>query len=141
VIDILELDMGEWEKTYSPITNHLDENASFNNGNGGIMFETYGDEVEFVKSQNPNNIWTWVDGDSGRSYILSGYRFVNRIGYFITEKPWETDVDVLVQDANYLCPNCDTEWEGDAAELMYETLSEIDKCTACATLEEIKETQ
>jgi len=38
------MEFDEWCDTYKPITNHLDSNASFD----GAMFETYGDEVEFV---------------------------------------------------------------------------------------------
>jgi hypothetical protein len=41
----------EWYATYKPIKNHLDKNASWN----GEMFETYGEEVEFVISSVP---WT-----------------------------------------------------------------------------------
>ena len=33
-----------WLEEFKPITNHLDENASFQDEDGnGIMFETYGD--------------------------------------------------------------------------------------------------
>ena len=55
--NFIEMDFDEWCDTYKPIINHIDSNASFDNGDGGIMFETYGDEVEFVKSQSPANIW------------------------------------------------------------------------------------
>ena len=88
----------EWLKTYKPIANHLDENASFQNENDeGIMFETYGDEVEFVKSQDPAKIWMYGDGDDGGGYIWSGWHFVNRIGYFITEVPCPADTEIQIQ--------------------------------------------
>ncbi len=48
------------------------------------MFESYGDEFEFVKAQDSNRIWTYSDGDNGGTYISDGYHVVNRIGYFIT---------------------------------------------------------
>lgn len=35
------------------------------------------------------NIWTIVDAD-GSLYATPGPRFVNRIGYVVTEKPWVT---------------------------------------------------
>ena len=78
----IEMDYEDFIQTYKPIQNHLDLNASFE----GYMFETYGEEVEFVKSQSPDKIWMYGDGDSG-SYIWSGWGFVNRLGYFITEVP------------------------------------------------------
>jgi len=79
----------EWFNTYKPIPNHLDENASFNDGDQGYMFETYGDELEFVKAQEPNRIWTYSDGDDGGTYISDGYHVVNRIGYFVTTVPYD----------------------------------------------------
>jgi hypothetical protein len=72
-----------WEKTFKPIKNHLTKY-------GELHFETYGEEVEFVKTQDPKTIWTEVDGDSG-TYIVAGYHWVNRIHYYITENPWEDE--------------------------------------------------
>ena len=79
----------EWFEQFKPIPNHLDENASFNDGDQGYMFETYGDELEFVKAQEPNRIWTYSDGDDGGTYISDGYHVVNRIGYFVTTVPYD----------------------------------------------------
>jgi len=135
--DFIEMDMDEWCNTYKPIQNHIDTNASFD----GAMFETYGDEVEFVKAQEQNRIWTYGDGDDGESHIWSGWHFINRIGYFITEVPFpeNTDVQVNLNDYYYFCEGCHEEWEGNAGHLVNDTLGEIDKCPACATMEEIKE--
>lgn len=72
-----------WEKTFKPIKNHIDTNASGN----GCMFETYGKEYEYVthvRDIAPDTIWTIVDCD-GNLRITNGYHFVNRMGYFITE--------------------------------------------------------
>jgi hypothetical protein len=87
-----EIDFDEFIKTYKPISNHIDTNSSFNN----TMFETYGEELEFVKSQYPENIWTYGDGDDGELYIWSGWSVVNRIGYFITEVPFPPNTDIQV---------------------------------------------
>ena len=86
---LVQLTEDEWFEQFKPIPNHLDENASFNDGDQGYMFETYGDEVEFVKAQEPNRIWTYSDGDNGGTYISDGYHVVNRIGYFITTVPYD----------------------------------------------------
>jgi len=69
-----------WLAKYRPIKNHLDTNASFD----GWMFETFGREVEFVRTQQAERIWTLVDCD-GKSFICEGFHYVNRLGYFITE--------------------------------------------------------
>lgn len=105
----IEMDYDEWLKTYKPIYNHIEPNASFQDETGqGIMFETYGDEVEFVKSQDPAKIWTYGDGDDGGGYIWAGWSFVNRIGYFITEVPCppDTEIQIQVDESPKECDNC-----------------------------------
>jgi hypothetical protein len=85
----------QWEATYRPVINILGEY-----GHGwGIMFETYGDDyatVLAVAEKQPRRVWTWVDGDE-HSYIVNGFRLVNRIGYFITEKEWDTGDRIEVE--------------------------------------------
>ena len=90
--NFIEMDFDEFCDTYKPIINHIDTNASFDNGYGGIMFETYGDEVEFVRDHvflHPNTVWTYCDGDDGGTYICDGMHMVNRIGYFVTTVPYD----------------------------------------------------
>jgi len=70
----------EFLEHYKPIKNHLDDNASWD----GCMFETYGKELEFVKAYDGKHVWTLLEGDEG-TYISSGFHFVNRMGYLITE--------------------------------------------------------
>ena len=87
------LDFGLWCDEYKPQTNHLDENASFGDEQGGIMFETYGSELEYVLSvakNKPLNVWTYMDGKH-HPIVCEGYHLVNRIGYFVTEKPANPD--------------------------------------------------
>lgn len=52
------------------------------------MFETFGPELEFVKAQPENNVWTLMDDDDGNPVITTGFHVVNRIGYYVTEVPW-----------------------------------------------------
>ena len=106
--NFIEMTEDEWFKTYKPIPNHIDKNASFSDGEHGYMFETYGDEVEFVKSQSPDKIWMYGDGDDGGLYIWSGWGFVNRLGYFITEVPCppDTTIQVMVAEPDLTCDFC-----------------------------------
>ena len=107
--NLIELTMEEWEATYKPIPNNIDPNASFQNEDGvGIMFETYGAEVEFVKKAHPNHIWMYGSGDDGGTYIWSGWGFVNRLGYFITELPFPEDTTIQIQvgDPDLTCDFC-----------------------------------
>ena len=134
--NFIELTEDEWIATYKPIKNHLDTNASFN----GEMFETYGQEVEFVKQQNPNTIWMYGDGDDGGGYVWSGWGFVNRIGYFITEVPFpdNTTIQIQLTIPFYFCENCDSELE-DPDNLIRDAFQEqdLEKCPNCATIEEM----
>jgi hypothetical protein len=66
---------------------------------GNMGFETYDEDLDFVRSQNPNHIWTLLDDDNGVPTIVAGFHFVNRIHYIITIKPWD--------DANLSFPYVD----------------------------------
>lgn len=86
----------EWAKKYKPIKNHLvnDPDAQ--------MFETYGEEWEFIKAQDPKHVWTWVTGDMC-DIIVAGVAFVNRFGYYVTEVPWENDMDIVLLSVEAEC--------------------------------------
>lgn len=137
----IEMTMEEWEAKYKPITNHIDTNASFQNESGsGIMFETYGDEYEFVKQANPNNIWTYGDGDDGGSYIWNGWSLINRLGYFITTEPFPDNVTIQIKVSSYwyYCEGCGEEIEDDG-QLINDKFYEWECCPLCATPEQLKE--
>ena len=84
--NFIELTWEQFENEFKPIKNHLVNDPD------STMFETYGDELEFVRAQNPYTIWTYADGDYC-SYVSSGYHLINRIGYYITEVPFEPDTE------------------------------------------------
>jgi hypothetical protein len=134
--NFIEMDYDEWVETYKPIPNNIDTNASFD----GMMFETYGAEVEFVKKADPKHIWMYGDGDDGGGYLWSGWGFVNRIGYFITEVPFpdNTTIQVLVSVPCYYCENCDAELD-DPDNIIRDAFQEqdLEKCPQCATIEEM----
>jgi hypothetical protein len=93
----------EWYEKYKPIKNHLDKNASWN----GEMFETYGEELEFVNCQPYENVWTWLSGDDGGTYLASGHYFVNRLGYIISSVPWtEEAMSITIDEADENCYAC-----------------------------------
>jgi hypothetical protein len=140
--ELIQLTEEEWFEEFKPIPNHIDEDASFNDGDQGYMFETYGKELEFVQSQEPNRIWTYCDGDDNGTYIFQGMRIVNRIGYFVTTVPFNVNEDYQIEISSedvYTCPNCDEEWEDEVAALHYDKFEDLEKCAGCATLEEIEE--
>ena len=61
---------------------------------GGAMIETYGEEYDhirqLIKEGKIKHIWTVVDAE-GELIIQTGHWFVNRMGYIVTEQPWEEE--------------------------------------------------
>ena len=93
--DLNNITEDEFDATYSLLPNHLNPNASWSYGEGsGCLFETYGEELAFVRSQDPRTIWTLMDGDDGDQYLVSGYHYVNRIGYLISTSPVENGLTI-----------------------------------------------
>jgi len=134
--NFIEMDFDEFVETYKPIKNHIDVNASFD----GLMFETYGEEYEFIKGTPERHIWTYGDGDDGGSYVWNGWSFVNRIGYFITEVPFpeNTTIQIKVSSYWYYCEGCGAEIEDDG-QLINDKFYEWEVCPQCATPEQLKE--
>lgn len=90
----------EWEAKYLPMTNSLT--------NEGNAYETYGDELDYVTQQDDRFVWTELDGEDG-VYIVSGYHYVNRIQYYITNVPWTEDTSIPV----CLFKDCECQDEGE----------------------------
>jgi len=88
--------------------NHIDDNASF----GGCVYETFGDEIEYVYSMiKENRVVTIIESDDcdevevdedGNEfpkpcmYYASGFHVVNRMGYLILDKPYTFDFEVKI---------------------------------------------
>lgn len=99
-IENMAMTWEEFEKTFKPIKNPF---YGKNFGSSEYMFETYGDEIDYVnkiaQEKGARYIWTDIDGD-GWNTIDTGIHFVNRMGYYITEVPWsdEDNVQVILSD-------------------------------------------
>ncbi len=46
--DTITMSFDEWVEEFKPVQNHIDDNASMD----GLMFETCGKELEFVRAQD-----------------------------------------------------------------------------------------
>lgn len=85
------LSIEKWQEKYKLVTNLIDDNPAWANENGeGVLFETYGEQQDFVFAVDYHYVWTFIDGDNG-TYIVNGRSIVNRIGYFISQVPWKDD--------------------------------------------------
>ena len=135
--NFIEMTFEEADEKFYFMVNNYDEYASFD----GLMFETYGDEVDYVKSISPDRIWTYGDGDDGGGYIWNGWHIVNRLGYFISEVPCPADTTIQIQVSVpcYFCETCDTEMD-DPDNTIRDAFQDqdLDKCPNCATIEEME---
>ena len=91
-----------WAEKFKPIHNH------FSNDPDQDMFETYGEEVEFVSKYDPKYVWTYLQGDMS-DLICAGYHYVNRLGYYITEVPWDDEYDYALLSVEIECDCYDEE--------------------------------
>jgi hypothetical protein len=85
-----------WEDKYKPIKNHFSKDPD------ETMFETYGEEVEFVTKADNKYIWTWIQGDMS-DLVVAGYHYVNRLGYYISSIPWENEDDYVLLSVEEEC--------------------------------------
>lgn len=89
-----EMTEDKWIETFKPLPNPVDNGCGYDFGQGCTLVETYSPHTEYLDTIEANRIWTVVEGDEGHQYIMSGKSFVNRIGYIVTENPWEEDISV-----------------------------------------------
>jgi hypothetical protein len=82
----------EWVDEFKPIVN------PFSSDPEETRFETHGEEREFVLNQHPCNTWTEVDAEGRFTTVIEGFHYVNRLGYYVTEKPWEQGTTYDIRD-------------------------------------------
>lgn len=82
------------------------------------MLETFGEELKycFELSQKENRVWTIIECDEMETdktisdieypddgykppclYIISGFHYLNREGFLITEVPYEQETEVKIE--------------------------------------------
>jgi hypothetical protein len=94
---LIELTEDEFDARYPLVPNHINPTAGWAVGDaGGCLFETYGDEFDYVRRFDPNRVWTLVDGDDGDLYVVNGLHLVNRVGYLLSRDPVPPGVCVQV---------------------------------------------
>lgn len=91
---LIRLTENQFDKKFNLIKNPFEET-----GWDGYFFEIYGQDLEYVRKQNPANIWTFIDGDRSQ-LIISGYHLVNRINYLLSIQPVPDDIfyEVIIDD-------------------------------------------
>lgn len=95
----------EWEsfvEKYKPIINPVEDNAPID----GFMFETYEPDIGALKAKadasavngkNGYHVWTVVDGEGRKLYLINGWHFINRLGYIYTKVAWKEGDEIEVE--------------------------------------------
>lgn len=83
-----EFTIDEWEEKYKPLQN---PRKDIDDGFDANIFDTHDEgDYEVIKGYDIKRIWTLIEGEDGM-LVVSGYRIIDRLGYFITENPVEPD--------------------------------------------------
>lgn len=102
---LTEIEFEEFEERYKPRFNHFEAKDNPSNDPSsccavnGLMYESYGRDWNYVKSQDPNKVWTVImcddddqtDPEDQYWTIAKGFHIVNRMGYIITNQPWTNE--------------------------------------------------
>lgn len=113
--EFVKITEDEFWANFKPKENHLVEDAGWD----GCLYETYGEELKYVHelALKENRVWTIIESDeevyedydcsehdNGEDepyvpsifYIVSGFHYVNRIGFLVTEIPYEKDTEIKI---------------------------------------------
>jgi len=60
------------------------------------LFDLQADDLKFISQQSAATVWTLVEGDFGLSLIQPGFHFVNRLGYLVTQVPYDDQMEIFV---------------------------------------------
>ena len=84
----IELTEDQFDARYQLRPNHINPSAGWALGDGpGCLFDAHGEEFAFVRRQDPQTVWTLLDGDDGDMYLINGMHFINRVGYLLSTMP------------------------------------------------------
>ena len=87
----IELTWEQWQQEYQPFTDRF---------NTPYMFETYGNDLATVEKSGEGLVWTFIETDNG-TMITNGQHYVNRLGYYITNKPALPDTEYEIDYYEY----------------------------------------
>ncbi|MSQ70916.1 MAG: hypothetical protein EXR27_06445 [Betaproteobacteria bacterium] len=91
-LTINKMSFETWNRKFQPIKNHLSAHTAIN----GTVYLKSGDNGDFIMAQNPENVWSFVvvDGVREATWLISnGIHSVNVMGYIVTRRPADADVD------------------------------------------------
>lgn len=92
----VQMEYDDWFNEFKPMSpkSDLSQLLADNFDLQDYMLETYDHDLQCVRFMNiffPDHIWTYCASDE--EWISNGYHYVNRMGYFITKKPRDPNVE------------------------------------------------
>jgi hypothetical protein len=112
----MKISEDEFVEKYKPIVNHICDEHGFDFGEGCCLYETYAPEIGYVHelSKTTKRVWTVAEGDNETIAYMAGFHYVNRLGFLVTEVPWENEDDYVETESMdefrewiITDPNCD----------------------------------
>ena len=89
----MENNFDAFVEKYRPICNKFASDPS------ETRFDYYTDEEYlFIMNQPHQNVWTLVEADDDKMYIMKGRHWVNRLAYFVCEVPYELTAEDYYSD-------------------------------------------
>ena len=84
----------EFNDKFTIRPNHIVDREEF-----GGMYETYGEEAQYIRDLtcSEKRVWTIIEADGYICYV-TGYHYVNRIGYFVTNEEYHEDMEVKLMN-------------------------------------------
>lgn len=93
----IEMTEDEFDDRFKLRPNHLNDHASWCVGDsGGCLFETFGVELDFVRSQDTRTVWTLIESES-ETLLVNGFWTVNRLGYLLSSDPWPEEAEIVIR--------------------------------------------
>lgn len=109
--ELTQMTEEQFDEKYSPQINHIERALAHKDtadedvcSFGGRMYETFGEDLEFVKQMaKENRVVTIIEGEDevgedgeehSVMYYSSGMHIINRIGFLVTSKPLEEEFEI-----------------------------------------------
>lgn len=96
----------EWSQKFKPQLNH------FNSDEDNRLYETYGEEWEYIKTLDERKVWSYIEG----STLIAGVSVRDTLGYYLCDVPWEHDMDSALLSQEVECECFDKSWMEETGE-------------------------
>lgn len=83
------ISMDEWIETFDTVVDSKNELRMFNDTGRDLA------EIMVFHAQHPDRVWTMIEGEE-EPIIANGLKNVDRLGYFLTEKPAPKNTAITV---------------------------------------------